>query len=60
MDILFKKNICEVSTRHRTDDSRIFIKISRSLRKICDNVSFIGTGEESLVKDGINLIGVPH
>lgn len=59
MDRLENIKVCQVSTRHRTDDSRIFIKISRSLRKICDNISFVGVGNESLVKDGISIIGVP-
>jgi len=48
-----------VTTRDRTDATRIFFKLSRSLKKICDNVSYIGVGDESLVRDGIKIIGVP-
>lgn len=48
-----------MTTRDRTDTTRIFLKLSRSLKKICDNVSYIGVGDESLVRDGVKIIGVP-
>ncbi|MEN6379634.1 MAG: glycosyltransferase [Methanofastidiosum sp.] len=58
MDILSKKNICQVSSRHKTNDTRVYYKIARSLRKISPNVSVIGIETKDNFQENIKIISV--
>ena len=51
--------ICHITTVHKITDNRIFYKQCRSLQKYGHNVFLIGSYEQDVDLDGVNILSLP-